>query len=115
LSAVVLIEMEAARVEQARSNIVANLAGALKRGKLSDQGHADALANFNATDQLNTLADTDLVIEAIFEDMNAKRELFAKLDNICKSNAILATNTSYLDVNEIAAATSRTGPHHALA
>jgi len=104
---VVLIEMEAARVEQARSNIEANLAGALKREKLSKQGHADALANLNATDQLNALADTDLVIEAIFEDMSAKRELFAKLDNICKSNAILATNTSYLDVDKIAAATSR--------
>jgi 3-hydroxyacyl-CoA dehydrogenase len=56
---------------------------------------------------LEDLADSDLVIEAVFELMEIKKEVFGKLDRICKAGAILATNTSYLDVNEIASATSR--------
>ncbi len=50
---------------------------------------------------------SDLVIEAVFEDMAVKKEVFAKLDAVCKPGAVLATNTSYLDVDEIAAATAR--------
>jgi 3-hydroxyacyl-CoA dehydrogenase len=62
--------------------------------------------------ELEALADCDLVIEAVFEDMGLKKDLFGRLDAIVKPGAILATNTSYLDVNEIAAATSR--PHDVL-
>ena len=51
------------------------------------------------------MADADLVIEAVFEEMPIKKEVFAKLDAVCKPDAVLATNTSTLDVNEIAAAT----------
>lgn len=58
---------------------------------------------------LEALADCDLIIEAIFENMDVKKEVFAKLDKIAKPGAILASNTSYLDVNEIASATSRPG------
>src|SRR5690606_25700792 len=53
------------------------------------------------------LADCDLIIEAIFEDMAIKKEIFADLDKIAKPGAILATNTSYLDINEIASVTKR--------
>ena len=53
------------------------------------------------------LAECDLVIEAVFEDMAVKKELFATLDGILKPGAILATNTSYLDIDEMAAVTSR--------
>ncbi|MEW6576578.1 MAG: 3-hydroxyacyl-CoA dehydrogenase NAD-binding domain-containing protein, partial [Pseudomonadota bacterium] len=56
---------------------------------------------------LEDLADCDLVIEAVYESMDVKKEVFGKLDKICKQGAILASNTSYLDVNEIAASTSR--------
>jgi 3-hydroxyacyl-CoA dehydrogenase len=56
---------------------------------------------------LEDLSDCDLVIEAVYEAMDLKQEVFAKLDRICKPGVILATNTSYLDVNEIASATSR--------
>jgi 3-hydroxyacyl-CoA dehydrogenase len=59
------------------------------------------------TTSMEDLAGADLVIEAVYENMNLKKEIFAKLDNICKDGAILATNTSYLDVNEIAAQTKR--------
>jgi len=55
------------------------------------------------------LAECDLVIEAVFEDMDVKKGVFGKLDAVCKPGAILASNTSYLDVDEIAAATSRPG------
>jgi 3-hydroxyacyl-CoA dehydrogenase len=57
--------------------------------------------------ELEALADCDLIIEAIFENMDVKKEVFAKLDKIAKPGAILASNTSYLDVNEIASVTSR--------
>lgn len=58
---------------------------------------------------MNDLADCDLVIEAVFENMDLKKKVFAELDGIAKLGAILASNTSYLDVNEIASATKRPG------
>src|SRR3546814_4221503 len=59
--------------------------------------------------ELDALADCDLIIEAIYENMDVKKEIFGKLDQIAKPGAILASNTSYLDVNGIAASTSRPG------
>src|SRR3546814_13851081 len=59
--------------------------------------------------ELEALADCDLIIEAVYENMDVKKEIFGKLDKIAKPGAILASNTSYLDVNEIAASTSRPG------
>jgi 3-hydroxyacyl-CoA dehydrogenase len=59
------------------------------------------------TTKMEDLADVDLVIEAVYENMDLKKEIFSKLDNICRDGAIMATNTSYLDVNEIAAQTRR--------
>ena len=56
---------------------------------------------------MEDLADCDLIIEAVFEQIDVKREVFGKLDRIAKPGAILATNTSYLDIDDIAAATSR--------
>ncbi len=106
---VTLIELQSERVEQAKLAILKNLDGALKRGKLNVETHAAATANLICSADLDQLAATgpDLVIEAIFEDMQAKTDLFASLDKICKPEAILATNTSYLDINQIAGATSR--------
>ncbi|WP_027244552.1 3-hydroxyacyl-CoA dehydrogenase NAD-binding domain-containing protein [Leisingera daeponensis] len=105
---VVLIEMTDKAVTAARGRIEGNLKGALKRGKISqaqyDQLTGEALTV--ATDYA-ALSDVDLVVEAVFEDMGVKREVFGKLDAHCKPGAVLATNTSYLDVDEIAAATSR--------
>ena len=104
---VTLIEKQEQQLAKARSTIENNLAGALKRGKLSEEAHAKTKNNFNCSDQLTQLSDSDLVIEAVFEDLEVKIDIFGKLDSICKPGAILATNTSYLDVNKIAAATSR--------
>ncbi len=102
-----LIETDAKCVTNARATVEKTLAGALKRGKLSEQDHADALEQLITSIELRELASVDLVIEAVFEDMVVKQELFQKLDTLCKPNTILATNTSYLDINQIAAATNR--------
>ncbi|WP_187432239.1 Fatty acid oxidation complex subunit alpha [Roseobacter fucihabitans] len=107
---VCLIERDTAVAEAARGRISANLAGALKRGKIS-QEQQDAMLDHAlvlATDYA-ALKDADLVIEAVFEEMATKKTVFKQLDKVCKPGAVLATNTSYLDVNEIAAGTSRAG------
>ncbi len=105
---VVLIEAGEEQVAAARGRIEGNLAGALKRGKITQMQY-DALTTTALTVAINydTLSNVDLVIEAVFENMDVKREVFGKLDAVCKPGAILASNTSYLDVDEIAAATSR--------
>ncbi|MCF6432400.1 3-hydroxyacyl-CoA dehydrogenase NAD-binding domain-containing protein [Leisingera sp. MMG026] len=105
---VVLIEMTDDATAAARGRIEGNLKGALKRGKITEAQYdrltGEALTV--ATDYA-ALAQADLVVEAVFEDMGVKREVFGKLDAICKPGAVLATNTSYLDVDQIAASTSR--------
>jgi 3-hydroxyacyl-CoA dehydrogenase len=105
---VVLIETGEEQAAAARSRIEGNLSGALKRGKIS-QEQFDTLTTraFTVATDYATLSDVDLVIEAVFENMDVKKEVFGKLDAVCKAGAILASNTSYLDVDEIAAATSR--------
>ncbi len=104
---VTLIETAEMRIDAARANVEKNLAGAVKRGKLTKATHSVAVANLTASADIGALAKADLVIEAIFEDMEAKAGLFSDLDRICRPGAILATNTSYLDVDAIAATTAR--------
>jgi 3-hydroxyacyl-CoA dehydrogenase len=80
----------------------------LKRGKITAEQHDTILSQtLNVITDYAGLAGTDLVIEAVFEDMAVKKQVFTQLDAVCKQGAILATNTSYLDVNEIAAITKR--------
>jgi len=81
--------------------------GSVKRGRISADETAACMARFTGTVDYADLGDADIVIEAVFEDMDIKKQVFAKLDAVCKSGAILATNTSSLDVDEIAAATAR--------
>jgi 3-hydroxyacyl-CoA dehydrogenase len=105
---VVLIEQNDQAVEAARGRISGNLQGALKRGKI-DQETYDLLitAKLAVAPSYETLQDVDLVIEAVFEDMAVKTAVFETLDAVCKEGCVLATNTSYLDINAIAATTSR--------
>lgn len=79
----------------------------VSKEKITQEQMDKTLANINITTDLNDVADSDLVIEAISEDMNVKRDTFAKLDEICKEEAILATNTSSLSITEIANSTKR--------
>ncbi|WP_171100664.1 3-hydroxyacyl-CoA dehydrogenase NAD-binding domain-containing protein [Ruegeria sp. HKCCD7255] len=105
---VTLLEMSAEAAHAAKERIATNLAGAVKRGKLSQSAHDDLLRNQLAlATEYDALATVDLVVEAVFEDMEVKKQVFAQLNSVCKPGAVLATNTSYLDINQIAASTSR--------
>jgi len=105
---VTMVERDDAGLDRGRATIEKNLSGAVKRGKI-DQTRRDAILSdaLTTTTDMDSFAQTDLVIEAVFEDMEVKKDIFAQLDRICKPGAVLATNTSYLDVDEIAATTSR--------
>ena len=81
--------------------------GGVDRGKISKAQMAEGLDRFRTSQSYDDLGDADLVIEAVFENMAIKKEVFGKLDQVCKQDAILATNTSTLDVDEIAVATKR--------
>ncbi len=107
---VTLLEMNPEAAEAARKRIEGNLSGALKRGKI-DQARYDGMTTkaLTLTTSYDDLGDVDLVIEAVFEEMGVKKTVFGELDRVCKPGAILASNTSYLDVDEIAASTSRPG------
>ena len=105
---VTLIEMTPAACDAAHGRIAGNLAGALKRGKISTEQHQTILnKTLSVMSDYAGLSDVDLVIEAVFEDMAVKKQVFTQLDTVCKQGAILASNTSYLNVDEIAAVTSR--------
>jgi 3-hydroxybutyryl-CoA dehydrogenase len=91
--------------ERARGRIEHFLGRAVEKGKLGAEEHDAALARFRTTTEVKELAECDLVIEAIVEELDAKRELFAELDRVCAPDAILATNTSALSVTQIAEAT----------
>lgn len=105
---VVMLEMTEAAAEAAKGRITGNLQGALKRGKISEAQFTQLTEEIlTLSTDYAALSDVDLVIEAVFEEMSVKKVVFGKLDEVCKKGAILASNTSYLDVNEIAACTSR--------
>jgi 3-hydroxybutyryl-CoA dehydrogenase len=93
--------------ERGRSMIDKNLSRDVEKGRRTADEKDSTLANLQLTTSLDDLADCDLVIEAVIEDLELKRRLFADLDRICRADAILATNTSALSVTQIAAATTR--------
>ncbi|MEP2530055.1 3-hydroxyacyl-CoA dehydrogenase NAD-binding domain-containing protein [Shimia sp.] len=104
---VTLVEVTQEALARGVSTITSNLEGAVNRGKMTAAARDAAVARLNPVTGLEGLAEADLVIEAVFEDMAVKKEIFGKLDTFCKPGAILASNTSYLDINEIAASTRR--------
>lgn len=104
---VTLVEVAQDGLDRGINTITGNLDGAVKRGKLKADKRDATLAMLTPALEMGALADVDLVIEAVFEDMGVKKDIFGKLDAICKPGAILASNTSYLDIDEIAAVTSR--------
>lgn len=77
------------------------------KGRLTAQDVEKRMGLITGTTDFNAIADADIVVEAVFEEMPIKKEVFARIDKICKADAVLATNTSTLDVNEIASATKR--------
>ena len=107
---VTMLEMSPEAAEKAKGRIAGNLSGALKRGKIDQAGfeHLTETA-LRLTTSYDDLSEADLVIEAVFEEMEVKKEVFRKLDAVAKPGAVLASNTSYLNVDEIAAVTARPG------
>ncbi len=104
---VTLIEINDEALERGLSIVDGNYAGSVKRGKLSGEKAAECRGRISGSTDYAALGDVDMVIEAVFEDPELKKKIFARLDSVCKSGAILATNTSYQDVDRIAAATER--------
>lgn len=106
---VILVERDEAALQRGWATICNNYAATVAKGRLS-QAEMDArLGRIHRTLALPDLADADLVIEAVFEDMAVKLDLFGELDRICKPQTVLASNTSRLDINVMAQATGRPG------
>jgi 3-hydroxyacyl-CoA dehydrogenase len=102
-----LLDNDAAGLARGEAAIHKLFEGGVARGKIDASDMVEGLRRLRITDDYGDIGDADLVIEAVFETMAIKREVFGKLDAVCKPRAILATNTSTLDVDEIAAATTR--------
>ena len=106
---VYLLDKDEAGLARGTASIHKLFQGGVERGKIADEDMARSLERFRSGGDFEEMRDVDLVIEAVFENMAIKREVFARLDALCRPGAILATNTSTLDVDEIAAATARPG------
>ena len=90
-----------------RKKVEASLDKQVQRGRLAEDARTDALGRITGTTELDDLADCDLVVEAVVEELGVKKALFAALDEVCKPGAVLATTTSSLPVIECAQATAR--------
>ena len=104
---VTLVEREQKPLDHGVALIRRNYEASAKKGRFSQEQIDASMALLTPSLDMETLADCDLLIEAVFELMNVKKDIFRRFDDIAKSGAILASNTSYLDVNEMAAATRR--------
>jgi 3-hydroxyacyl-CoA dehydrogenase len=104
---VTIVEMAQDALDRGTGVMRRNYETSAAKGRISAEQVEGAMGLLTPTLALEDLADCDLVIEAVFENMDVKKEIFGKLDRICKPGAILASNTSYLNIDEIAASTSR--------
>jgi 3-hydroxyacyl-CoA dehydrogenase len=104
---VLLMDNSADGLKHGEATIQGLFAGGVKRGKISTEDMQAGLGRLRTSSNYDETSDADLVIEAAFENLAIKKEIFATLDTACRSGAILATNTSTLDIDAIAAATAR--------
>ncbi|MBX9813790.1 MAG: 3-hydroxyacyl-CoA dehydrogenase [Proteobacteria bacterium SG_bin5] len=104
---VTIVEMAQDALDRGTGVIRKNYEASAAKGRLKPEQVEAAMNALTPTLSLDDLADCDLIIEAVYENMDVKKELFGKLDKIAKPGAILASNTSYLNIDEIAASTSR--------
>jgi 3-hydroxyacyl-CoA dehydrogenase len=104
---VVLKETDQAALDRGLAAIRKNYAGSVQRGRFTQQFMDERMQLIQPVLSYDGFADADMAIEAAFESMELKKQIFGELDNICKPGAILASNTSSLNIDEIAAATSR--------
>jgi 3-hydroxyacyl-CoA dehydrogenase len=104
---VVVVEGDASALERGLEKIRGLYESSMSKGRLSKDDFERRMALLSGTTDFSRLSRADIVVEAVFEEMAVKKNVFEKLDSTCKQGAILATNTSSLDVNEIARSTSR--------
>ncbi|WP_373474629.1 3-hydroxyacyl-CoA dehydrogenase NAD-binding domain-containing protein [Sphingorhabdus sp.] len=104
---VTIVEMVQENLDRGVAVMRKNYEASAAKGRFTTEQVEGMMALLTPSLSLDALADCDLVIEAVYENMDVKKEVFGKLDQICKPGAILASNTSYLNVDEIATATSR--------
>ena len=104
---VTMVERDDASIARGRANVEKVYDGLVAKGRMTPDARASVMARFSGSTAYDALARADLVIEAVFEEMGVKKAVFAELDRVCKPGAVLATNTSYLDIDEIAASVSR--------
>lgn len=104
---VTIVEMQQDALDRGTGVMRKNYEASAAKGRMKPEQVEAAMGALTPTLALEDLADCDLIIEAVYENMDVKKELFGKLDKIAKPGAILASNTSYLNVDEIAASTSR--------
>jgi 3-hydroxybutyryl-CoA dehydrogenase len=104
---VVLVDSAQAALDRARQTIAGNLARQVKKEVLAADAAEAALARLHLSTDMNATADADLVIEAVFESFDVKRDVFQKLDQVCGPETILASNTSSISLTRIAATTRR--------
>lgn len=104
---VTMIERDAESIARGQANVEKVYNGLIAKGRMTEEGKAAIMARYTPSTSYDDIADVDLVIEAVFEDLEVKKAVFKELDRVCKPGAVLATNTSYLDIDAIAASTSR--------
>ena len=104
---VTMIERDDSALERGRAHIEKVYSGLIVKGRMTTAAKAANMARFVGSTTYEALAPADMVIEAVFEDMAVKQAVFAELDRVCKSGSVLATNTSYLDIDAIAGSISR--------
>ena len=104
---VVMVERDAESIARGQKNVEKVYDGLIARGRMTAEAKAATMARYTPSTSYDAIKHVDLVIEAVFEDIEVKKAVFKELDRVCKSGAVLATNTSYLDIDAIAAVTSR--------
>lgn len=104
---VILRDIKDEFVDKGLAGIKKGLEKLVSKGKMTEEQMEDLLSRITGTTDLNLVEDCDLIVEAAVENMEIKKKIFAELDNICKPETILASNTSSLSITEVAAATKR--------
>jgi 3-hydroxyacyl-CoA dehydrogenase len=106
---VTIVEMGQEALDRGTGVMLRNYEASAAKGRFTAEQVGKAMGLLTPTLDFNALADCDLIIEAVYENMDVKKEVFGRLDKIAKPGAVLASNTSYLNINEIAASISRPG------
>ena len=104
---VVLRDIKEEYVEKGKQRIEKFLTKSVEKGKMQETEKKEILSRISTTTKLTDLKDADIIIEAIFENVDAKKEIFSELDDICKKDTFFASNTSTIPITDIASATKR--------